>query len=184
MEVSDIKGSKTKSCWSLSLVWRASSTVNSCNRARWSISKSTKKILDHILHSVHKKRLKLWQEKPWQCICLQCPKHSAVLGREEHHHWEQHSYSHNLVLCDFSLPQAQGDHQRSLFWRCEGHNRIEGHPRRILPAVHSLFFWNWKKSFATPVSLLFRHVGIYIWEREKQTKIFLLSYVFFFIVLN
>ena len=142
----DSQSQKSKSCLSQSLMWEASSTVSSCHRTRWSISKSTERS-----YGVRFTQCVRRDESCGRANCgsftTTTNKPSAsplpqVLGREEN------CCAGTISLftwpCSeqlFSFSQAQGGHQGNPFWRPGGHqescnNGAEGHSRRILPAVH------------------------------------------------
>ena len=88
----------------------------------------------------------LWQDKLWLLHHDNAPAHNALsirqfLAKKNIIVLEEPPYSPDLAMCDFSLPQTQGDHQGDLFWRRGGHQegRNDGadrHPRSIFPAVH------------------------------------------------
>ena len=73
-----------------------------------------------------------------QHTCLQCPGHLAVTGQEKHCHIRTTS----LLICSccvtfFLFSKFKGIIRGRCGEHQEGHNiRAEGHPKRILPAVH------------------------------------------------
>ena len=72
----------------------------------------------------------------WQCIHSQCPEHPAVPGWEEHHCTGTTSYSPDLAPCDFFFsPISRWSSMRPI-WVLRHNSAAEGHPWRILPAVH------------------------------------------------
>ena len=76
-----------------------------------------------------------------QCTCLQRTEHQTDPGREEYRRTgTSFEITWFCYLWLFSFPQAQGDHQWSLFWTNGDHlnnhnNRAERHTRSILLTV-------------------------------------------------
>ena len=104
-----------------------------------------KEILQLLLHSVHKKRRELWQDKLWLLHHDNAPAHNALsirqfLAEKKITMLEQPPCSPDLAPCDLFSINSRGSSKRPILkaWRpSRGRNdRAEGHPRRILPAVH------------------------------------------------
>ena len=136
----DSQNQKWKSCWSRSSMSEASSTVSSCHRARRSISKSTKRSCGFCFAQCARKDESCGRINRG---CFTTTMHLLTTGsswpRRTSPYWNNLTWPCSVWL--FSFPQAQGDHQGDPFWRRGGHQKgrndgTEGHPRRILPAVH------------------------------------------------
>ena len=141
----DSQNQKSRSCWSRSLMWGIDHS-EFLSQGQTINQQGYKEILwlcfaQCAIRDESYGRTKL-AASPRQCICSHCPEHPAVPGWEEHCRTGTTSlftWSCSVQLCSFS--QAWWDHQWDPFWRCRGHqggrnDGAEGHPRRIIPAVH------------------------------------------------
>ena len=105
------KARKVKSCWSYSLMWKASSTVSSYHKARQSINKSIKKSFD-VCFTLCIRRDgvvagQIIAALQQQCPCLQHPEYQAVSGQEDYCHIRTTSlFTWSCFVWLFSFPQA------------------------------------------------------------------------------
>ena len=102
-----------------------------------------KEILQCLLCSVRKKRQELWHGKSWLLHHDNAPVHNALstrqfLAEKNITVLERPPYTPDLVLCDFFFfSKLKGAHFEGVEGHQEGRDDgPEGHPRRILPAVH------------------------------------------------
>ena len=148
---------ESKSGWSCSM-WTALPTANSCQGARRSLSKSTKKLLQPMFRSVRGERRQLWQNKTRLLYNENASANNTLSIREflvkkNATVQEQSSYSPDLARCDFFLfPVFKGIVKENRF---EGMETIKGsyndgaerHPRGILSAVGRGVVQNTEKGY-------------------------------------
>ena len=141
----DSQSQKSKSYWSHSSMWEASSTVSFCYKARQSTSKSTKKSCGVCFAQCAERNESCGRAN---CGCfntihlLTMPWASGSFwqGRTSPC-WNNLPIHLTLLHVTFFFSHVQGGHQGDSFWRRRGHQEgcndgAEGHFRRILLAMH------------------------------------------------